>query len=111
MKTFKEIKESRFVDYELNLQISEKLNNVMNKYDVRYLRNLIRELNWILQQSEATILCDREVEELSHRLLFVSNNLKCEESIKKYTDVIDELSEVIDGVQNGNEFNDNVVNI
>ena len=111
MKTSKEIIESRFENLELNLQISEELHKVMNKYDVRYLKYLTNSLNRIIQLSEQSLVSDSDVEELTHSLIFVLNNLNCENSLSIYTSIIDELNQVIEDVQYENEFNDNVVNI
>jgi len=98
-------------DYYTNSVISEKLNKVMTKYDVRYLKYLNNHMNKLIEFSEREILSDEEIEDLSHSLLFVSNNLKYEESIKKYTYVIDELSEVIAETFREVEEYDDIVNI
>ena len=98
-------------DYELNSVLSEEINKVMKKYDVRYLKYLTYNLNRVIELSERKILCDEEVSELEISLIFVSNNLKNTESLKFYNEIIDDLSEVFDEVLYENEFKDNVVNI
>ena len=98
-------------DYELNSVLSEEINKVMKKYDVRYLKYLTDNLNRVIELSERKILCDEEVNELELSLIFVSNNLKNTESLKFYNEIIDDLSEVFDEVLYENEFKDNVVNI
>ena len=98
-------------DYELNSVISEEINKVMKKYDVRYLKYLTDNLNRVIELSERKILCDEEVTVLEESLIFVSNNLKNIESLKIYNEIIDDLSKVFDETLYENEFNDNVVNI
>ena len=98
-------------DYELNSVLSEEINKVMKKYDVRYLKYLTDNLNRVIELSERKILCDEEVSELDSSLIFVSNNLKNTESLKIYNEIIDDLREVFDEVLYENEFKDNVVNI
>lgn len=98
-------------DYYTNSLISEKLNKVMKNYDVRYLKYLNNHMNKLIEFSEREILSDEEIAELEKSLLYVSNNLKYEESIKKYTYVIDELSEVISETFREIEEYDDIVNI
>ena len=98
-------------DYELNSVLSEEINKVMKKYDVRYLKYLTDNLNRVIELSERKILCDEEVTVLEESLIFVSNNLKNIESLKIYNEIIDDLSKVFDETLYENEFNDNVVNI
>ena len=99
MNTFKSLREQRFKDYELNAQISEELNKVMKKYNVRYLRRITNDLNRVIDSSERHGLCDKDMEKLKDSLIYISNNLKSEESLKLYTDIIDELDAKVQSLQ------------
>ena len=99
MTNYKSILERRFNDYELNAQISEELNKVMKKYDVRYLRRITNDLNRVIDFSERQILDDKDIEQLNDSLIYISNNLKSEKSLKIYTDIIDELDAKVQSLQ------------
>ena len=99
MTNYKSILERRFNDYELNAQISEELNKVMKKYDVRYLRRITNDLNRVIDFSERQILDDKDIEQLNDSLIYISNNLKSEKSLKIYADIIDELDAKVQSLQ------------